>query len=196
MDAKYNSRWTGAQKDQICERIRATQRELNYGNIFRTVENTSYCMMIDSVRLFLQHHLCIPDPKKPSESQHVMVFGNPTMFGLLRTKGVDVSVDATFLVPHPFYQCLIFMVFDTGTSVYVPILYILMTHKSQELYWHAPSQVLVLSNWKINVNSYTSDFERAIMNTLRFHFSEGFHNACLFHWKQAIRRYLITKIGF
>ena len=81
-------------------------------------------------------------------------------------------------------------------EVYVPIMYILMTAKTQALYWHAFSQLVVLSKWKLNVNTFTSDFKRALMNAAKHHMPEGLHVGCLFHLKQAWRRYLITQLGF
>ena len=71
-----------------------------------------------------------------------------------------------------------------------------MTHKTEELYWHAFYQLVVISNWKINVHSYTRYFKRAIINSELQKFPEGFRIGCLFHLKQAWRRYLISKLGF
>ena len=52
------------------------------------------------------------------------------LFGLLKVPGIALYVDATFsCCPAPFKQCLIIMVYNHSTSAYVPVLYILMTHK-------------------------------------------------------------------
>ena len=132
-----------------------------------------------------------------------MVFGNPTLFVLLLARGLDLFVDATFaMTPHPFYQVLIIMVHDCQTDLYVPVLYALMTHKCEDLYWRVLSEVIALSNWRLNVRNYTSDFELAIMNACRSQFTDkddpsvGIHIGCYFHWKQAIRKYMISKLGF
>ena len=40
-------------------------------------------------------------------------------------------VDATFdIVPHPFYQFLIIMVFDARLRIFIPVAWILMTGKT------------------------------------------------------------------
>ena len=170
---------------------------MNFGDSFRTIESSEYSMMTDSKRRFLQSHLIISHPDDPSVWQRLMVFGNPSLFGLLQASSVDLYIDATFdCCPHPFYQCLIIMVFDRMTSCYVPVLYILMTHKTQELYWHAMQAVIVISEWRLNVRSYTTDFERAIINSCQHQFAPGFHVGCFFHLKQAWRRQLISKLGF
>ena len=66
------------------------------------------------------------------------------------------------------------------------------------MYWHAFNQVVVVSNWKIKVGTYTSDFEKGMMNQLKIQFGRGddggTHVGCLFHLKQAWRRYLVKKL--
>ncbi len=198
MDEKHFAHgWYGLNKNSVCARVRRVRGSMNFGDAFCTVENTSFAMMQDTDRPFLQHHSVIPDRTNPGVWQRLMVFGNPTLFGLLMAVAVDLYIDATFdCCPNPFYQCLIIMCFDRATSMYVPVLYCLMTHKTQELYWHALNQVIVISNWKLKVRSYTTDFEKAIINSCEHQFPEGFHVGCFFHLKQAWRRYLITKCGF
>ncbi len=105
-------------------------------------------------------------------------------------------VDATFsCAPHPFYQCLIIMVYDHCTSSYVPILYMLMSHKTEQLYWHASNQLIALSDWRINVRTYYSNFEQAMMKELDNAFKNegGTHIGCFFHLKQAWRKFLMTQ---
>jgi hypothetical protein len=48
----------------------------------------------------------------------------------------QIFVDATFkATPHPFSQCLIVMAHDLSTNINVPCVYVLMTSKSEYLYW-------------------------------------------------------------
>ena len=78
----------------------------------------------------------------------MMVVGNPNIFGILQANFVDLYMDSTFdCCPNTFYQCLIIIIFDRATNKYVPILYILMTHKTEELYWHAFSQLVVIPEY-------------------------------------------------
>ena len=57
-------------------------------------------------------------------------------------------------------------------------------------------EIIALSDWKLDAATYTTDFEKAIINVCKSQFPEGFHVGCLFHLKQAWRRYLISEIGF
>ncbi len=94
-------------------------------------------------------------------------------------------------------QCLILMLFNHITSLYVPLLYLLMTHKNKALYWHAFNAIVAISEWKIKVRSYCSDSEVSLMKQLEIAFGGGFggfHIGCFFHFKQALRKRLKDKL--
>ncbi len=102
--------------------------------------------MKDSKRPFLHHHATLPHPEKDDVLMRFMVFMNPALKGLLMARSVDAFIDCTFdCTPAPFYQTLIFIVFDHQTRKYVPVVYALMTHKIEHLYWHVLQQIVVLS---------------------------------------------------
>ena len=84
------------------------------------------------------------------------------------------------------------MAFDNTTGVYVPILYILMTKKTEEYYLHAIHCLMVVSDYKLKPNSITCDFERALMNAFRTKFPNADMYGCLFHFKQVLRRKMIS----
>jgi hypothetical protein len=89
------------------------------------------------------------------------------------------------------------MIYDHSNSSFVPILNALMPHKCKEFYAQVFKQILILSGNKTKCRTYTTDFERGLMNTLSetFHQNGGFHVGCLFHFKQVLRKYLIKKCG-
>jgi hypothetical protein len=132
-----------------------------------------------------------PHPDDSSDMRS-MVFGNPALIPLLKNRQLEFFVDATFdCVPCPFYQCLIVMVYHDETSAFVPVLYALMTHKNETLYWHVFSAVVYCSEWKIRARTYTTDFEQGLMNQMAHQFEgDGAkHVGCLFHLKQAWRKH-------
>ncbi len=96
---------------------------------------------------------------------------------------MDIYVDAMFkpCAPYGFYQCLIVVVFDIQTISYVPVVYVLMSHKNETLYNQVFFQLKCMTKGNVEVRTYTSDFERAEMNVLVEHFPEGIHVGCLFH---------------
>ena len=90
----------------------------------------------DSNTLFLQFNVSVLD-RNINKLERIFGYGNPELFGALNGK-VQVYIDGTFrIVPNSFYQCLIVMVFDVQAEIYVPVTYVLMTSKTESLYWHA-----------------------------------------------------------
>jgi hypothetical protein len=126
----------------------------------------------------------------------MMIFANLTLLGLLQDQ-VDIYVDATFnpCTPHPFLHGLIVMVFDNQTSCYAPVVCTHMTYKYAKLFYQVLMHLKIITKNKVKVRTYTSNFERAEMNMLEVHFGKGKHVGCLFHWKQAIFKYLKEKCG-
>jgi hypothetical protein len=90
---------------------------------------------------------------------------------------------------------MIVMVYDHQTSSYVPVVYILLTHKNSDMYFHAFQTLVNISEWKLEPKNYCSDFEQALMSELDRSFGNyGQHHGCFFHFKQAIRRYMTKKL--
>ena len=197
MDKRYGSLWTGHTKEFVKALIWRTRAQANYGDQFRQIESTHLRMTKDSNRPCLQFQGCFNIPEDSSRLARVMAFGNPALISLLMTPKLDLFFDGTFcMTPAPFYQTFILMVYDQQTKMYVPVLYFLMTHKLQHLYWHVFNWVVILSDWKLDVRSYTSDFEMAIVNAAKHQFPEGYHIGCFFHFKQAVRKHMIEKLYF
>ena len=79
------------------------------------------------------------------------------------------------------------MAFDRKKRVYVPIMYILMTYKSEHIQLCAIHWLVVASNWNLDPSTVTANFERALQNSLKNQFPGAKMNGCLFHFKQALR---------
>ena len=101
---------------------------------------------------------------------------------------VQIFVDCTYgIVPHPFYQLFIVMVFDMARRIYIPCAWVLMTGKTTECYWQ-------VFNWltsavqDMDPTYFGVDFERAFFTNVRIHFENAKLLGCLFHFKQALRR--------
>ena len=182
--------WIGLSDLQVKKHVKYVRIKANGDDIFRTLERPPLSMVKASSFFFLQFNLSITDAES-GKLDRIVGFGNPVLFGLLSGK-VQIYIDSTFrIVPHPFYQCLIIMVFDTQTKSYVPVIYMLMTGKSENLYLHALHWIIVKSGWSIEPFSVTCDFEKALHNAVRRQFKGSILNGSLFHWKQAIRRKML-----
>ena len=83
------------------------------------------------------------------------------------------------------------MVFDDQTDCYVPVFYVLLTSKTQQIYIQALRWIQITVARKICPVTITCDFEIALQNAISIVFTDAIVNGCLFHWKQAIQRKLI-----
>ncbi len=85
-------------------------------------------------------------------------------------------------VPSPFCQAMTFIIHDRQTNKCVPVVYILMSH--------------TISEWKVDVATFTTDFKGALMNQCSIQFNKGQHICLLSGFKQAWRRYLTEELRF
>ena len=67
-----------------------------------------------------------------------------------------------------------------------------MTNKSQKMYRNALEWIFKLSGRRANPKTITCDFEQALLGAITRIFPYSKIIGCLFHWKQAIRRKLLS----
>jgi hypothetical protein len=67
----------------------------------------------------------------------------------------------------------------------------LLDSKEEWAYWLALNEVLIQSELKLDPAFVHCDFELALINAVTQQFPNAKIVGCLFHWKQALRRYLI-----
>ena len=157
----------GVNRNSVLNAVQKHRKALGLGDDISTVtKHSSYFMLGDGTnRGFIHHYGCMPHPKTASENMEYIVLGHPSLLKYLRGT-VHLLIDATFdCVPSMFYQCLILMIHDDRTDAYIPIAYVLMTHKFETLYDEVMHRLVILSEYKIKCLTYTTDFEHAIMNS-------------------------------
>ena len=76
--------------------------------------------------------------------------------------------------------------------MYVPVYYILLASKRQEIYAFALAAVTKDSSSNFDLCSYVCDYEQGIINAMSDEFPDAAHIGCNFHWKQANRRKLLS----
>jgi hypothetical protein len=120
-------------------------------------------------------------------------FAHPSLVKLLKYKGITLFVDGAFKVtPAPFAQCVIIMLYDQATELYMPIFYVLTTARDEWAYWHLFHWINVCTGVTMQPSVVTCDFEWGIIKGVQDQFPEAFVVGCLFHWKQALRKRLIA----
>jgi hypothetical protein len=135
-------------------------------------------------RYFLLHNI---QTLIGGQLERMMIWGNPDLMNIMSSPGLHLFIDCTFkCVPRGFFQCLIIMVFDSRTDVYVPVFYALLQSKTYEAYDLALYLCIRATGFKMDASSVCCDFEAALLKAV----TEQFKNSCttcelvlcLFHW--------------
>jgi hypothetical protein len=84
------------------------------------------------------------------------------------------------------------MVYDRAHDLYLPCFYILVDSKEEWCYWNVFHWLKVQCDLKLDPGTVSCDFEYSLQKGIRDQFPEAHIVGCLFHWKQALRRKLIS----
>ncbi|KAH9093759.1 hypothetical protein Ae201684P_016381 [Aphanomyces euteiches] len=130
---------------------------------------------------------------KPEDKIDRLVgWAHPQLITLLRYDNITLFLDGTFrCTPNGFTQCIVLMVFDCGTKLYVPVFYVLSTSKSYDAYWNALQYVNDTSGESLKPKEIVCDFEKSLVNAVCDRFSGVEVMGCFFHFKQACQRHMI-----
>lgn len=192
--------YKGPIKKQIVNRVNNTRSKEN-GSIksfIQKIQTEPHCF----VSWEDQHHFvqCVTNVKDKESSKsysEFLIFGHPNLIKKLKVKGAQWNVDGTFSVcTDDYYQLVVIMTHDQENKYNLPVLYILMTSKTESMYRRVFEEVRSLTDYAASPGNVLCDFEKALMNALRKVFPEAIVRGCLFHWKQAIRRHMISVLHF
>ncbi|KAF1740872.1 hypothetical protein MXB_2412 [Myxobolus squamalis] len=141
-------------------------------------------MLLKDVYAITRSPLC----NLTSGKWHQMLIWLPDEFMSILQYDGYTFIDATFhIAPAPFVQCLIVMVFNAGTDLYVPCAYILLTSRREDTYINAFHEMIVLMKYRWMPRAITVDFELAFMSAVQQEFTDRVIVGCYFHMKRAIR---------
>ncbi|EGZ29698.1 hypothetical protein PHYSODRAFT_323186 [Phytophthora sojae] len=99
--------------------------------------------------------------------QRVLGWADPRLLELLRYPGSQMFVDGTFrCVPRSFYQCVVLMVSDAASGVFVPCVYALTTGKTHQLYQKLMRFMDDGTGSRLQPGSVVCDFEAALIDSV------------------------------
>lgn len=100
----------------------------------------------------------------------------------------DYLMDATFrIVPVGCFRQLLVIYIAYQKQIF-PLIYILMTNKSQALY-KAAFNFINKNIFKLCPTSFATDFERAMRIALKLIYPDAILSTCWFHYTQSVRRF-------
>lgn len=129
----------GLTREQVINRVYNTCRQHYGGNIHGLIELPPLSLVKGSNQRFFFfhfHHIFYEDDHKDmSQPQRIIGWAHPDLVKLLKYSGATVFVDGTFRCVHShFRQCVIIMLLDQATGLYIPVFYVLCTSKTQDTY--------------------------------------------------------------
>jgi hypothetical protein len=176
----------GLSKDQIRHRV-SYIRSKSTGNadVFRALELPNLSQVsADDHRLILKFNNI---REIEGELIRVTGFAHPDLLYYLLYPGINLYIDGTFrCVPKPYYQCLIIMVYDHASNLYLPVFYVLTTKKNQWSYWYVLNEIIISCQTKLSPAIIHCDFEKSLINSIKEQFPDVVVAGCLFHFKQAL----------
>ena len=98
----------------------------------------------NDVRPFLQNNEW---KNVKGEMKRYLAWGHPELLQYAMDGPRNVFIDATFkVVPRGFSQLLIVMIYIPMFQVYIPLMYVLMTEKTDDDYFHALHMLIVATD--------------------------------------------------
>ena len=76
----------------------------------------------------------------------------------------------------------------------MPLIWCHLLGQTEWDYWDAVHLAFRISLCKMSPKCIYCDFEKALINAIRSQFPKAEIIGCLFHWEQAIRYHMITKL--
>lgn len=111
-----------------------------------------------------------------------------------QAKSIVIYVDGTYkTAPSIFAQLIMAYAEIDGKVLPLAFMPTTVTAPDSGLYQQVLTKLKTCVS-PMNVEKTVSDFEKALINGLRTVFPEATHQGCLFHFKQAIKQYIVTKL--
>ena len=121
------------------------------------------------------------------QDQDIIIFGTQQNLQIL-AQSATIYMDGTFKsAPEMFTQ--LYTIHATYRDHVIPAIYTLLTDKTQTTYHRVIDiirQKMADSNLVFNPQTIISDFESALIPTIRQQFPNTLHHGCYFHHTQAL----------
>ena len=129
--------------------------------------------------------------KKNNKLEKYIIFGSEFQLNFYN-EIQELFIDGTFKIcPKNYYQLVNIFGFNKNKNFYMPLNYILLTSKNEELYTEAFEHLIRLIQSHTNIKSFddvkiTADFELGLRKSIKKVFKGSLLNGCFFHYCKAI----------
>ncbi|KAE9232652.1 hypothetical protein PF005_g2665, partial [Phytophthora fragariae] len=146
--------------EQAIRRVHHARRQHYSGNVHGSIEIPPLALALDEAVTFFQFHCITPNRDDLTKPTRLLGWAHPALVALLRYHGTTLFVDGTFrCVPSGYAQCVVFMVHDRASGVYVPVFYALNTSRTADSYWDMIHFIVQATDQQIEPAEIVCDFE-------------------------------------
>ncbi|EGZ11756.1 hypothetical protein PHYSODRAFT_517476, partial [Phytophthora sojae] len=180
----------GLTRLQVMGRVHRTRRMHFGGNVHGVIDVPPLALVAGTDLTFFQfQHIY----HEAGQLQRIIGWAHPRLLELLRYPGIQLFVDGTFCsVPRSFHQCVVVMLRDAASRVFIPVVYVLTTNRTIPTYNRLFRFVADAAGQPLRPAQVVVDFEQALIDAVGENFPTARVIGCFFHWKQAIRRRMIA----
>ena len=152
--------------------------------------NSNFCRCVTVKQLVTKN-------KKTIDHKAIIFFSDFDIKRFINSE--HILLDGTFIYPIGFMQTIIFMYYDNISDKMIPGIFIIINNKTYEGYVdcfiYIKNYIYKLNNneEKINIKTFTTDFEIALYHAFNIVFNKNKnirHIGCFFHYMQNIRKFL------
>ncbi|EGZ18676.1 hypothetical protein PHYSODRAFT_501434, partial [Phytophthora sojae] len=179
----------GLSEPQVLRRVNQARSQHFSGDVHGAIEIPPLSTALNEAVSFFQFHYVTVNRENLSKPTRLIGWAHSSLINLLRYNGTTIFVDGTFrCVPPGYKQCVIFMVHDRASGLYVPVYYVLSTSRSGDSFWDMVHFVVQSTDQQLEPAEVVCDFESALIDAVQTQFPNAIVIGCLFHLKQALRR--------
>ncbi|POM75316.1 Hypothetical protein PHPALM_7596 [Phytophthora palmivora] len=172
----------GLSETQVVSRIYRARRLHYSGNVHGAIEIPPLSLVLNEPVSFFQFHSVTANSQDVSSPNRLIGWAHPALLNLLRYNNTTLFVDGTFrCVPRGFVQCVILMVHDRASGIFVPAFYVLSTYRTSDSYWDIIHHVVQATDQRLSPAEVICDFEAGLMDAVQTQFPDAMVVGCLFH---------------
>ncbi|OWZ13459.1 hypothetical protein PHMEG_00013211 [Phytophthora megakarya] len=156
--------------DKVVGRVHHARNQHYSSNVHESVETPPLSLALDDAVSFFQFRFITVNHEDLTKPTRILGWAHPALVALLRYHGTTIIVDGTFrCVPTGYAQCVVFMVHDRASGVFVPVFYILNTARTGASYWDMIYCVVQATDQQIEPTEVVYDLEPGLTNALQTH---------------------------
>lgn len=181
----------GLSEQQVVSRVYRLRRSSYGGDVHGMVEIPPMSLVGGTEMSFFQFHVITPNETATGPPDRILGWAHPVLIDRLRYHNLSLFIDGTFrCVPRQFAQCVVLMVHDRASGLYVPVFYALTSRRTEDMYWDLLHQIIQTTDQQLSPAEVICDFETGLINAISTQFPNAEVIGCMFHFKQALQKRL------